>query len=393
MEFNFDENTNRRNTGSLKWDVADNELPMWVADMDFKTAPAVRNALQNKVKQGIFGYHIVTDEWYTTIQSWWNNRHNFEIKKDSMIFSTVVVAAISSSVQRITNVGDSVLVLTPVYDIFFHSIENFGRHTLECSLAYSKGEYTIDFADLEEKLSRPLTTMMIMCNPQNPSGKIWSREELAKVGTLCKKYSVTVLSDEVHCDIVKPGTSYIPFASASEDCRDVSMTCISPSKAFNIAGINTAAVIIPCTDLRQKVDRGLNSNEVAEPGAFSIAAAVAAYGEGGPWLDALCKYIDHNMSYAVEYIKKNISEVIPVAGPSSYLLWLDCRSVVGTDEKASTDELADFIRKSTGLYITAGSQYRGDGRYYLRANLGCQHDKVIDGMDRLKRGIEGFLNR
>lgn len=393
MEFNFDEPTNRRDTGSLKWDVADNELPMWVADMDFQTAPAVRKALQNKVEHGIFGYHIVIEDWYEAIQNWWRTRHNFEIKKEWMIFTTGVVAAISSSVQRITNVGDSVLVLTPVYDIFFHSIENFGRHTLECPLAYSKGEYHIDFEDLEEKLARPLTTMMIMCNPQNPSGKIWSKEELAKVGALCKKYSVTVLSDEVHCDIVKPGTSYVPFASASEDCRDVSMTCISPSKAFNIAGINTAAVIIPQTALRQKIDRGLNSNEVAEPGAFSIAAAVAAYSQGGPWLDELCKYIDRNMTYAVEYIEKNIPNVIPVAGPSSYLLWLDCRGIVGDTEGASSDELAEFIRKTTGLYITAGGQYRGDGHYCLRMNLGCQHDKVVDGLERLKHGIEGYLNR
>lgn len=190
MNYNFDQINDRRNSGSLKWDVADNELPMWVADMDFQTAPEVTQAVIQRAQTGVFGYSIIPDQWYTAYQSWWKKRHNISLQKDSLIFTTGVIPAISTTVKRMTNTGDNIVIPTPVYDMFFHSVENHGRHVLECPLQCNNQEYTMDFEDLEKKLSDPLTTLMILCNPHNPVGKVWTGEELQKIGSLCKKHHV-----------------------------------------------------------------------------------------------------------------------------------------------------------------------------------------------------------
>ena len=219
MDYNFDKRTDRRNTGCMKWDVKENELPMWVADMDFETAPQITQALIKRAEQGIFGYTLIPDEWYEAYQNWWRSRHQFEIEKDWLIFCTGVVPAISSIVRKMTCVAENIVVLTPVYNIFFNSILNNGRNVLESRLSYKDGTYEIDFADLEEKLARPQTSMLIFCNPHNPVGKIWDRETQQKIGELCDKYHVLVLSDEIHCDLTEPGKDYIPFASVSDTCR------------------------------------------------------------------------------------------------------------------------------------------------------------------------------
>lgn len=385
MKYNFDKEIDRRNTGSLKWDVKENELPMWVADMDFQTAPEVTDAIKKKAQNGIFGYQIVSENWYEAIQNWWKNRHDFNIEKQWLCFCTGVVPAISSSVKRITNIGDNVLVQTPVYDIFFHSIENAGRHVLENQLIYQNGEYKINFEDLEEKLSRPLTTTMILCNPHNPVGKIWSKDELKLIGSLCRKYHVTVLSDEIHCDLTDPGLSYIPFASVSEECRKISITCVSASKAFNIAGLQSAAVIIPDENIRNKVVRGLNSDEVAEPNAFAIESAVAAFTKGEQWLDELREYIYNNKKVVQDYIKKEIPDINVISSEATYLLWLDCSKI-----SEDSSELVKYIREKTGLYLSCGSQYRGNGKMFLRMNIACPKARVQKGLKLLKKGILSY---
>ena len=232
--YDFDKLTNRFGTGSLKWDVNEGQLPMWVADMDFETAPEIIQALQKRIEHGVFGYQNVTDDWYQAYQSWWNRRHQFKIEKDWLIFCTGVVPAISSIVRKVTTVGENVLVQTPVYNIFFNSIRNNGRNILESPLVYEQGEYHIDFKDLEEKLSNPQTSLFILCNPHNPIGKIWDRETLEKIGELCDRYHVIVVSDEIHCDLTDPGYEYVPFASVSDQCRENSITCIAPTKTFGI---------------------------------------------------------------------------------------------------------------------------------------------------------------
>lgn len=384
MDFQFDESVDRRNTGSMKWDVAKGELPMWVADMDFRTAPGIIEKITERATQGVFGYTVVTDEWYQAYQTWWKKRHDFEIRKEWLVFCTGVVPAISSIVRKVTTVGENVVVLTPVYNIFFNSILNNGRNVLESRLKYDGSRYRIDLDDLEEKLSDSQTTLFILCNPHNPVGKIWERETLERIGDLCSKHHVLVLSDEIHCDITEPGWKYTPFASVSENCRTNSITCVAPTKAFNLAGLQTAAVIVPDDHLRHKVSRGLNTDEVAEPNVFAAIAPIAAFTCGGEWLDSLRNYLWENRAFAEEYIKKEIKGISPVSARATYLLWLDCRNMSG-----SSTQFCHFIRSHSGLYLSDGNEYR-NGEGFLRMNLACPRPQVEDGLKRLKESVAAY---
>ena len=382
--YDFDEVIDRRNTGSLKWDVAENELPMWVADMDFKTAPEIIDAISKRVAHGVFGYSIIPDEWNESYMSWWKRRHGLEIEKDSLIFCTGVVPAISSTVRKLTTPGENVLIMTPVYNIFFNSIFNNGVNVLESPLGYEDGRYFVDYERLEKDLSDPQTSLMIFCNPHNPCGIIWTKEEIARIGALCKKYNVTVISDEIHCDITAPGRSYVPFASASKECADISITCIAPTKCFNMAGLQTAAVMVPNRFLRHKVWRALNTDEVAEPNAFAITAAVAAFDKGEPWLEELRSYLWENRKCVCEFVEKELPQIHIVDADATYLMWLDCSSL--TDDSV---EFTRMIREKTGLYISDGAEYGGNGRYFVRLNTACPRSVLKDGLKRLKTAIDG----
>ena len=382
MKYDFSVLTDRRQSDSLKWGVKPNELPMWVADMDFPTAPAVREALEKRVAHGVFGYSDIPDEWYGAYTGWWQARHNFTIDRDWLIFCTGVIPAISSVVRKLTTPAEKVLIQTPVYNIFFNSILNNGRQVLESPLVYRDGGYEIDFADLEEKLADPQTSLMILCNPHNPVGKIWSRDILERIGELCYKHHVIVLSDEIHCDLTDPGCGYIPFASASQYCRDNSITCIAPTKAFNLAGIQTSAVVVPNPTLRHRVWRGLNTDEVAEPNSFAVPAAVAAFTQGGEWLDELREYLYENKKFVRETVKRDMPVFSVVPSDATYLLWIDCAAVT-----ENAEELASFIRAKTGLYLSAGNQYGRGGERFLRMNVACPRALVEDGLSRLKAAI------
>lgn len=390
MKYDFDTPINRRNTNSLKWDISENELPMWVADMDFQTAPEIREAIAKRADHGVFGYTIVPDAWYEAYIAWWKNRHGFQMKKEWLMFCTGVVPAISSIVRKMTTVGENVLIQTPVYNIFFNSIVNNGRNVLQSPLKYDGTGYHIDFADLEEKLSNPQTTMMILCNPHNPVGKIWNRETLEKIGELCWKHHVLVLSDEIHCDLTAPGSAYIPFASVSEICRKNSITCVAPTKAFNIAGLQTAAVVVPDETLRHKVNRGLNTDEVAEPNVFAVEAAVAAFTKGESWLEQLRAYIYENRQCVQAFLEKELPQIKLVSENATYLLWLDCSEV---SEGKDTSEFADFLREKTGLYVSAGEQYGRGGELFLRMNIACPRENVKDGLQRLKEGCRAYMQK
>jgi cystathionine beta-lyase len=382
MTYDFDTQVDRRNTNSLKWDVAENELPMWVADMDFKTAPEIQNVIIERAKHGVFGYSIIPDEWYQAYMNWWKKRHSFEIQKDWIIFCTGVVPAISSIVRKLTTPAEKVLIQTPVYNIFFNSIINNGRQVLESPLKYDGEKYQIDFEDLEEKLSDSQTALMILCNPHNPVGKIWNREELQRIGELCYKYHVIVISDEIHCDLTVPRCNYNPFASVSEKCRENSITCVAPTKAFNLAGLQTAAVIVPNEILRHKVWRGLNTDEVAEPNVFAVDATIAAFTQGEKWLDELREYIFENNKVATEFIKSEVLGIKVVRSEATYLMWLDCSDI--TD---CATELANFLREKTGLYLSEGGQYGKAGDRFLRMNIACPRKVLLEGLERLKRGV------
>ena len=385
MPYNFDEPVNRRNTHSLKWDVKEQELPMWVADMDFQTASEIQEAIRERAAHGVFGYSIVPEEWYQAYMGWWEKRHHFSMEKEWLVFCTGVVPAISSMVRKLTTAGENVLVQTPVYNIFFNSIVNNGRNIAENPLRYDGNTYQMDFEDLERKLSDPQTTLMILCNPHNPVGRIWSREELEQVGELCRKYHVTVISDEIHCDLTSPGQEYIPFASVSDNCKNNSITCMAPTKAFNLAGLQTAAVAVPNPNLRHKVWRGLNTDEVAEPNSFAVEAAVAAFTKGEAWLDSLREYIQENKNFVENFLKKEDLHIRLVPSQATYLLWLDCREMQGC-----AAEFTQYLREHTGLYLSEGQQYGESGCFFIRMNIACPRRRLEDGMKRLAEGARSY---
>lgn len=410
MKFDFDKIINRRNTNSIKWDVAENELPMWVADMDFETSPAIIDAVASRVALGHFGYSDVTDDWYDAYISWWKRRHNFEMEKDWLIFSSGVVPAISSIVRKLSTPAEKVVVQTPCYNIFFNSIVNNGRMPVESPLKIVETErvvedfeetgaktgrksvkerhYACDFQRLEQDLSDPQVRLMILCNPQNPTGEIWDKETLTRIAELCDKYDVTVISDEAHCDIVVPGKEYIPFASVSETARKVSVSLLSPSKTFNVAGMHSAAVVVPDPKMRHKVWRGLNTDEVAEPNAFAIVSAVAAYKEevSEEWCDEMNAYVAENKKFAVEFLKKKFPAELPpiyvFPGDSTYLIWIDMHDYL--------PDFAKYLRKHTGLFLSDGAAYGLAGRGFVRMNLACPRSIVEEGCKRLITGARMF---
>lgn len=385
MSYDFDTPINRRGTNSLKWDIKDDVIPMWVADMDFQTAPEIISAIQQRIQHGIFGYSVVPKKWNEAISHWWKNRHRFEMNCEWLVFCTGVVPAISSIVRKITTIGENVLLLSPVYNIFYNSIVNNGRHVLESKLTYQDNEYSINFEDFEQKLADKQTTLLILCNPHNPIGKIWDRITLLRIGELCQKHHVLVVSDEIHCDLVEPGCSYTPFASVSEWCAQNSITCIAPTKTFNLAGLQTAAVMIPNPVLRHKVERGINTDEVAEPNSFAIESTIAAFTKGMDWLDALCHYLLENKKTVQDFLKKELPQVTLVPSQATYLLWLDCKHI-SFDSKA----MCDYLIENFGLMLSSGHIYGEGGNGFLRMNIACSKNNLKKGLTKLKEGLNGF---
>ena len=389
MKADFNEIIDRRGTGSVKWDVRDNELPMWVADMDFRTAPCIRRAVEKRAAHGIFGYSVFTEKWYDAYRNWWGNHHGLTIGRQELLFAVGVIPALVTAIREFTAPGAKIVIQSPVYNHFFTAIDQNGRQVLENPLLYRDGKYEMDFEDLDRKLSDPLVRMMILCNPQNPVGKAWSREELAEVGRLCKEHHVPVFSDEIHCDLTAPGQGYVPFASVDETCRMNSITAVAPTKAFSIPGLHTAAVIVPEEGLRLRMSGALSAAEASEPNAFSMDAAVAAFSEEGwEWLTAVREYIGENRQAAYAFIGKELPEVYALPQNATYLMWLDIGRY--TDD---SDAFQRFLRKETGLFVTAGSIYGGNGNAFLRLNIACPRSVLEDGLERLGKGLALWRER
>ena len=387
MKYDFDTLVSREGTNSSKWRMKNDVLPMWVADMDFKAAPEILSVLQKRLDNGVFGYSFIPKEWNEAIKSWWQRRHNVSLENEWMCFCTGVIPAISTAIRRFSSPGDQILVQAPVYHVFFNCIKNNGREILSNDLVYKNGSYEIDFDDLEAKLAQPLTTMMLLCNPHNPIGKIWDKETLKKIGELCYKHDVLVISDEIHCDITDPGLNYVPFISVSEECKNNSITCISPTKAFNIAGLQSSAVVTPNEKIRARLNAAINYDEVGEANAFAIIAASAAFNEGEAWLDEMRTYIYENKKIVREFIKNENLPVHLVASEATYLLWLDCSAFC-----EDSSEFMNFLRDKARLWLNDGNAYRGD-RFFLRMNIATQKSRVIEGLNRLKNGINLYLKR
>ncbi len=387
MTYNFDQIIDRRNTSSVKWKVGEDELPMWVADMDFQAAPEILAAMRRVLDHGVFGYTDLSDEWYSSIIDWWQTRHGLTMEREWLMFCTGVLPALCSSLRRLSAPGENVLLMTPVYNAFFHCVESNGRNVTESRLLYDKktASYSIDWEDLERKLADPQTNLLILCNPHNPIGKIWEKESLERIGDLCAAYGVIVIADEIHCDLTEPGQNYVPFASVSEACLKNSITCIAPTKAFNLAGLQSAAVAVPDPFLRQKVQAAMDNDGVTHANAFAVPAAIAAFTEGGPWLDALNAYVSDNRKLVADYVASQIPQIRLVSSEATYLLWLDC-----TDLTKGRENIGAFLRRQTGLFVCDGSIYGEAGEGFVRMNAACPRSVVEDGLRRLKAGIEAY---
>lgn len=379
MKYDFDEIIVRRGTDSYKWDSADNEnvLPMWVADMDFRTAPAIVDALRRRVEHGIFGYTRVPDGYYAAVTDWFARRHNWSIDRGWMIYTSGVVPAISAIIKALTVPGDKVLVQTPVYNCFFSSIRNNGCEMLPSPLVLSDNTFAIDFGDLERKAADPKVKLMLLCNPHNPAGRVWRRDELERIGEICIRHGVRVISDEIHCELVFPGHRYTPFASISGEFLRHSVTCISPSKAFNIAGLQIANIVCADADCRRKIDRAINDNEVCDVNPFGVVATQAAYNEGEDWLNQLIGYIHSNYIYMCGFCREHLPEFPLTVLEGTYLVWMDCRKLVMTSE-----ELEHRLVSEAGLWLNAGTMYGTAGEGFMRWNIACPRARLAEGLKR-----------
>jgi len=380
---NFDKIVDRRDTDSYKWDIKENELPMWVADMDFEVAPKIKEAIINRANKSIYGYNVVSEKWYEAYINWWKNEHGFLIQKEWMLFSLGVVPSLSSIVRRLTHPGEKVCILTPVYNIFFNSILNNGRFVLDCPLKYEGNTYEIDFLALENALKDKQCKLMIMCNPHNPVGKIFSKEDLRKVVDLCYKYDVKIISDEIHCDITLPDKKYNPLLSVSEKAKEIGIMLISPTKAFNIAGIQTSAIVIPNKNIKDEVERGINNDEIAEPNTFAQVCAIAAFNESKDWLNELKNYLYENRKLVRDFLNQNVKEVKLIESEATYLLWIDCSKIIENSE-----DFAGFLKEKTGLILSSGLEYGKNGRQFVRMNIATNRKNVLDGLNRFKKGVE-----
>ena len=379
MKYDFDRPVSRRGTDSYKWDSAESEgvLPMWVADMDFRTAPAITDALRQRVEHGIFGYTRVPDSYYEAVSSWFSRRHGWAIDRDWIIYTSGVVPAISAVIKALTVPGDKVLVQTPVYNCFFSSIRNNGCEMVSSPLVFAGHTYTIDYEDLERKAADPKVKVMLLCNPHNPGGRVWKREELAHIGEICIRRGVTVVSDEIHCELVFPEHRYTPFASISEDFLRHSVTCISPSKAFNIAGLQIANIVCADADRRARIDRAINDNEVCDVNPFGVIATQAAYNEGEEWLDQLIDYLHANYLYMRDFCREHLPEFPVAALEGTYLVWMDCRKL-----GMSSEELERRLVSEARLWLNAGTMYGAEGEGFMRWNIACPRNTLTEGLKR-----------
>lgn len=385
MKYDFDEPVPRRGTNSYKWDTVKDEdvLPMWVADMDFRTAPAIVGALQKRVEHGIFGYTKVPPAYYEAVVNWFRRRHAWLIEKEWIVYTTGVVPAISAIVKALTVPGDRVLVQTPVYNCFFSSIRNNGCEAVANPLIYANGTYRIDYDDLERKAADPKVKLLLLCNPHNPVGRVWTRQELRRIGEICIRNRVLVVADEIHCELVFSGHVYIPFASISEDFREHSVTCISPSKAFNLAGLQIANIVAADTDVRMKIDKAININEVCDVNPFGVEALIAAYNRGEEWLEELKHYLSVNYNYLRAYFDEYLPEFPVVMLEGTYLVWVDCRGL-----GLSSREITDILLEKEKVRVNPGSLYGEAGEGFVRLNIACPREKLIEGLHRLKRALK-----
>lgn len=378
MKYDFDKTIDRRATNSYKWDSApEGVLPMWVADMDFRTAPAIIDALQKRVAHGIFGYTRVPDAYYDAVTSWFSRRHGWDIDREWIIYTSGVVPAVSAVIKALTVPGDKVIVQTPVYNCFFSSIRNNGCEIVSNPLRRTADTYEMDFDALERCAADPRAKVMLLCNPHNPAGRVWTPDELTRLGNICLRNGVTVVADEIHCELVYQVFKYTPFASLSDAFLHRSVTCVSPSKAFNIAGLQIANIVAFDNDLRSRIDKAININEVCDVNPFGVAATIAAYNEGEEWLNQLVDYLHGNYEAMAEFCRRELSEFPITRLEGTYLVWMDCSSL-----GMPSDALEHALLEDARLWLNAGTMYGAEGEGYMRWNIACPRSVMLDGLNR-----------
>ena len=382
---NFDAVVNRKNTDCLKYDIAkrrgmpEDVLPLWVADMDFETSSYVEDALVERAKEGIFGYSEVQNPYFEIVANWMKTYHNWEPEEEWLIKTPGVVFALAMAVKAYTQPGDSVLIQLPVYYPFSEVITDNGRKVVSSNLYQGEdNRYHIDFADLEKKITEEHVKLFFLCNPHNPVGRVWTPEELWRIGDICLHNGVFVVADEIHCELVYEGHDYTPFASLSKRFRQNSVTCVSPSKAFNLAGLQIANIIAADEGVRRRIDRAININEVCDVNPFGVIATIAAYNEGGAWLDALRKYLWENYEYLCRFFEQRLPQypVLPLEG--TYLVWIDCRaSSIGPDATPLR------LQEEQKLMVNSGTLYGPGGEGFIRLNIACPRTLLADGLERI----------
>lgn len=387
MEYDFSRPTDRRGTDSYKWDSAPEAdiIPLWVADMDFETFPCITEALQRRVAHGIFGYTRVPEAYYEAVCNWFGKHHGWHINREDIIYTSGVVPAVSAVIKALTLPGDQVIVQGPVYNCFFSSIRNNGCETVSNSLIYNKEElrYEIDFDDLERKLAHERARLMLICNPHNPGGRVWTRDELTRVAELCHKYGVRVVSDEIHCELTLYDNEYVPFGSLPDELSHGSITCCSPSKAFNTAGLQIANIVCRDAEVRNRIDRAININEVCDVNPFGVIALQAAYSdEGYEWLTQLRAYISSNYDLLRERFARELPKCKVMRMEGTYLAWIDCSEL-----HISSDEIEEMLMHENKVWVNAGSMYGTEGAAFIRINMACTSELLNEGITRIVNGL------
>lgn len=388
MIYNFDEVIDRSNNNSAKYEETEAKfgkkdlIPMWIADMDFKTAEPIIDALKSKAEQGIFGYTNRPDSYFDSVCSWLKKRHGWNVKSDWMIHTPGVVPALSLIVKELTEKGDKIIVQPPVYYPFFRVVKDHGRELIFNPLKKTGSTYVMDYDDLEKK-AKSGAKMLILCNPHNPIGRVWTKEELTKLGNICLKYNIKVVSDEIHSDIIMKGNKHTPFASISDEFCKNSITCIAPSKTFNLAGLQAAVIIMPDENDRKKIEDILGVLDIKRNNCFSVVATEAGYRYGEEWLEQLLKYINGNIEFVNEYCKKYIPNIKPNKAEGTYFVWLDCREL-----HMNKKELHDFMINKAGIAFDDGYWFGIGGDGYMRMNAACPMSVIRKSLERLKKAVE-----
>jgi cystathionine beta-lyase len=393
MKYDFDQPVNRRGTNCVKWDEHEDVIPLWVADMDFRVAPAIQKAVEQRAAQGIYGYTLVPEAYYQSVISWFHRRHNWDIRRADMLYTTGVVPAISCVIKALTLPGEKVLMLTPVYNCFFSSIRNNGCEVLEselevrgtrCEVRGTRCEargarYEVNWQDFEEKCADEKTSVFLLCNPHNPVGRVWTRPELQQLSDICHRHGVTIISDEIHGELIMPGQTFVPMGTVTADA----IVCNSPSKSFNTAGLQMANIICRDPALRRRIDRAININEVCDVNPFAPPSVMAAYDESEEWLDQLCLYIYHNYKALVAFMADRLPQLSVTPLEGTYLAWVDI-STLGL----SSDALTGQLLQRAHVQVSSGTLYGAAGEGFIRINLACPRAQLMEGLERINNSIK-----